>query len=258
MIDRPNGSGDYVIVHFLEPVYLDRAKTVWAPPNSCIFLRPNSSTYIEPDGAAIYNNFVHLPPDLVEGTPHYPLRHDELFLLMESGFLTPLLRRIQQDIRREWLEGGHYWEEAIRLRISELFLELARNASSSGAEAPSGRSEVIRQVRLKVHSEPHRSWTVEQMARMAELSPSYFSALYRELFGRAPVDDLIRRRIEVAKFYLTDPEMQVSEVAESAGFTNPYYFSRCFRRHVGCPPSEYQRISLPPNASDDTARRISS
>ena len=55
------------------------------------------------------------------------------------------------------------------------------------------------------------------------------------------MDDLIRVRIELAKFYLANYSLPVAEVAERCGFFNVYYFSRCFRRHVGCPPSRFHR-----------------
>ena len=45
-----------------------------------------------------------------------------------------------------------------------------------------------------------------------------------------------RLRIDYARAYRLD------ELAASAGFADPFYFTRCFRRAMGCAPLAYRRI----------------
>jgi AraC-like DNA-binding protein len=50
---------------------------------------------------------------------------------------------------------------------------------------------------------------------------------------------LARLRLEKARAILAeDPDRAVKSIAYSLGFSSPAYFTFCFRRHYGCPPTE--------------------
>lgn len=69
------------------------------------------------------------------------------------------------------------------------------------------------------------------------------SCLYRAFqaeFRCSPSDYLTRFRIQRACQLLCHSTLSVSAVAVSAGFADPFYFSRAFRREVGCSPSAYR------------------
>lgn len=55
------------------------------------------------------------------------------------------------------------------------------------------------------------------------------------------MEDLAAIRVLKAKRLLSLLDMPVSEVACITGFDSPSYFAYCFRRAVGCSPSEYRR-----------------
>ena len=44
--------------------------------------------------------------------------------------------------------------------------------------------------------------------------------------------------------------MQIKEVAERAGIPDPHYFNKQFKRIVGIPPTEYQRIQAMRNLTN--------
>jgi AraC-like DNA-binding protein len=236
VVHRPRGSGDYVFVRFLEPALLSLDGRQRAEAGEVIVWGPDSPSYIEAGPEGIYNDYVHLPPALVgEALSRFPLPLARPFALRDAYFWTPLLTRIE----REWMSRPPLWEEALGLCAAELALHLTRQAT--GATHPSqGRHDaVLREVRLRVHRSPREPWTVARMAALAGLRESRFTVLYRDLFGCPPMEDLIRARIELAQYYLMNHNLSVAAVAELTGFGNVYYFSRCFRKHVGCPPSRY-------------------
>ena len=39
---------------------------------------------------------------------------------------------------------------------------------------------------------------------------------------------------------INDKEQNVSEIAYRCGFTDPKYFSRCFKKAEGCTPTEFR------------------
>lgn len=51
-----------------------------------------------------------------------------------------------------------------------------------------------------------------------------------------------RLRIQWACELLDTTKHRVAEIARQTGFSDPYYFTRCFRRVVGMPPRQYRRV----------------
>jgi transcriptional regulator GlxA family with amidase domain len=86
---------------------------------------------------------------------------------------------------------------------------------------------------------PHR---LEELATSAGVSTTHYSALFRRHTGFAPIDFVIRLRVQQACRLLDTTNMSVGDVAECVGYEDPYYFTRCFRRVMGCAPRQYRRI----------------
>lgn len=82
--------------------------------------------------------------------------------------------------------------------------------------------------------------TLEQLAVRARLSVSHFSAMFRQRFGYAPIDWLIRQRIQRACQLLDTTSEKVEAIGQAVGFADPYYFSRMFRRVMGVSPRRYR------------------
>ncbi|MBA3686593.1 MAG: helix-turn-helix domain-containing protein, partial [Planctomycetes bacterium] len=51
------------------------------------------------------------------------------------------------------------------------------------------------------------------------------------------VGHIRRARLQRARHHLADPQMRIREAARLAGFTDPAYFCRVWRRQYGRPPS---------------------
>ena len=85
--------------------------------------------------------------------------------------------------------------------------------------------------------------SLQDVARIAQLSTSYFCSLFKRETGRHFSDYLMEYRIGEAKRLLRTETLNISEVAFSCGFTDPRYFSRCFKQRTGTTPSSYQSLS---------------
>ncbi len=71
------------------------------------------------------------------------------------------------------------------------------------------------------------------------LSYSYFKELFITRYGMPPVKYLTHLRLEYAKELLITGRYSVSEIAETCGFDNVYYFSSVFKKHIGVSPKKY-------------------
>ncbi len=57
----------------------------------------------------------------------------------------------------------------------------------------------------------------------------------------SPIDYLIKKRLEIARYLLTNTRYPVAEVAKQIGYDNPLYFSSLFKKHTGMSPTEYRK-----------------
>ena len=74
------------------------------------------------------------------------------------------------------------------------------------------------------------------LASRLGLSYSRFRALFKAHTGAAPHQYQIDIRLNLARHWLVDSNMIVTKMAEELGFSSAYYFSRLFKKKVGCPP----------------------
>lgn len=81
--------------------------------------------------------------------------------------------------------------------------------------------------------------TIDDFAVELGMSHAVFYRKIKQLVGSTPVDFIRRLRVRRAVQYFDAGERQVSEVAYKTGFSDPKYFSKCFRKEMNCSPSEY-------------------
>ncbi|MBA4388847.1 MAG: hypothetical protein C0404_12765 [Verrucomicrobia bacterium] len=81
---------------------------------------------------------------------------------------------------------------------------------------------------------------VTDYARAFRISRSTMFLKFRETFNKSPIEILEEIRFNCAKRLLLQTDMSVSEVASSAGYRNPVYFSRHFRNRTGRSPSQFR------------------
>ena len=81
----------------------------------------------------------------------------------------------------------------------------------------------------------------ESLAREVNFSVSYISALLKKRMNTSFIKMLTDLRMEKAKELLSDPELRIIDIAERLGYNDSYYFSHCFKKHVGVPPKEFRQ-----------------
>ena len=70
----------------------------------------------------------------------------------------------------------------------------------------------------------------------------YFRRVFKKETGKTPLQYLTDIRIIRTKQLLADKKLfSIISIAENCGFSDSLYFSTCFKKHVGCSPSEYRK-----------------
>jgi AraC family transcriptional regulator of arabinose operon len=83
---------------------------------------------------------------------------------------------------------------------------------------------------------------LEEFANHAGLSVSHFSDLFREQTGQSPMAHFTQLKIRQACRLLDLTQKPVKVVAIETGYTDPYYFSRVFKKIMGISPDHYRAI----------------
>jgi AraC-like DNA-binding protein len=92
-----------------------------------------------------------------------------------------------------------------------------------------------------IHDHLDSPITLEELAGLVNLNPTYFSNLFAKLMGIPPIQYINRRRIEKAQQLLLSSDDPLYHIATQVGFTDVYYFSRLFKQYVGLAPSYYHK-----------------
>lgn len=79
-----------------------------------------------------------------------------------------------------------------------------------------------------------------RVAEEVQLSPSYFSSLFRQVVGVSFREHLCRIRVEESKRLLVSSEYSLTDIAMAMGFPDQSYYCKVFKRLVGLTPSKYR------------------
>lgn len=81
----------------------------------------------------------------------------------------------------------------------------------------------------------------DELARVADLSNSYFSRAFKITFGEPPHAHILRRRIMRAQEMMLDSSASLCQIALDCGLSDQAHLSRTFRRIVGDTPGNWRR-----------------
>ena len=97
-------------------------------------------------------------------------------------------------------------------------------------------NEVLEHVRAN-YAEPLK---VEDLARIAHLSPSQFERRFKKVFQITPTQHILNVRVRAACNLLSGTNDTIASIALECGFYDHSHFSRNFQRTMGISPSEYR------------------
>ncbi|XEC94792.1 AraC family transcriptional regulator [Paenibacillus tarimensis] len=180
----------------------------------------------------------YLSPYL-EGTLRFPAK-------LDSGEeLRPVLDIILSVIY-EYEQKERAYELIVKAKIHLLFTYLSRHYHPSRGNEISHsldkRMERFKTLILYIQKNYNEKLSLVEAARMVNLTPFHFCAVFKAATGRTYVDYVNRLRMDIAERLLRDGET-VTETASKVGYGNLNYFTKLFKQIKGMTPSQVKKLN---------------
>ncbi len=236
VVDRRAGTRDYLFMHFHSEVLLVSGREPrWHPRHSFVVWEPGAPHYYGNPRRRWSHSWLHCDGASVAGAlkgAEVPLNRP---LQMPGAAVT---EEALKALLAEMTRGGRP-DRVISESLVQIWIRRLRRHVHPADEAPVPARILAAQAYLdRNSSEPVK---LEALASFAGLSASHLSAEFRKHLGVPPMRYLLELRLARASYLLADANNSVAEVAREAGFRDPLYFSRQFRRHFGLSPRAYRR-----------------
>lgn len=161
-------------------------------------------------------------------------------------FVARYIRRLHKVIGELKMSGGDQLS-IVGDQLREIFVsqempeEIAEEPASQLSASEQAFADQCQQFIMDNLS--NENLDVPAFAREMGMSRTKLYAMVKKVYDTSPNNLILNVRIREAKRRLREPDVTVSEVAYAMGFSDPKYFSRCFKRLVGVSPSDYSHGS---------------
>ena len=124
----------------------------------------------------------------------------------------------------------------------EILLQFAKKiVESRNKEVKSKKNELIDKTCEFIHNNYSTpSLSIEDISQYAEISPSYFRSLFKEVTSKTPAEYIMDYRIEKAKELLETTDYSTKDIAIAVGYDCRYFYS-VFKSKVGKTTTEYRK-----------------
>jgi AraC family transcriptional regulator, arabinose operon regulatory protein len=175
-----------------------------------------SGEYSEED----YNQYISLPKLLKVNNPNLVER--------KLNALTQLSKS-SDDLRIAFLSYG----------VMELFFDLY---SQERGRLKLDKADIaVRRIILFLENNISKNLNSADISRHIGLNYNYISGTFKKKTGLSIQEYHRKIRMNEAAALLRNSNLNISEVSDRVGFTDPLYFSHVFRKVMGYSPSEYMK-----------------
>lgn len=148
------------------------------------------------------------------------------------------------ELIRTGLRNTPYRDRICAILVEHMILRIAETVVPPGSMGTLA-FETYR--RCRAHIEQHflELQSLDQIAEQCMVDPAYLCRLFGRYDHQSPYQYLIRLRMSRAAQRLQSPGTLIKQVAGELGFSDPFHFSRTFRRVFGVSPRRFVQLQRP-------------
>ncbi|MBO4592008.1 MAG: response regulator [Eubacterium sp.] len=99
---------------------------------------------------------------------------------------------------------------------------------------------VIRETISYIEEHYKEDISLQDVASVFGYTDVYFCKIFKQNFGKSFIVYLNELRIEKAKEFLANPDINIKDISSESGYRDASYFARVFKRMTGMTPSQYR------------------
>lgn len=163
-----------------------------------------------------------------------------------DGLLSPVLFHLRETLPQR--KDDHLWIKEQLHDVMQKLLQVHRNVLKDVEALPAVRATTREEIYRRIHrakdfiyASLSEAITIDDMARVACLSPNHFLRSFKQVFRQTPHQYLTTLRLEKAKILLTQSDRSVTDICVEVGFDSLGSFSWLFRRRTGLSPEQFRK-----------------
>jgi AraC-like DNA-binding protein len=133
--------------------------------------------------------------------------------------------------------SGEALAQATATDLLRIALRKCGQSEAMEAYAREPAWQVFRKAKAYIEDNYLEVWRLQQVSAAMGVDISYISRLFKRYYHTTPYTLLLQRKMDYALELLQSQELSVQRVAELVGFTDPFHFSRTFKKIQGINPS---------------------
>lgn len=231
IVDRPNGTGDWLLMFFYHPVNLMINGNICdCVSHRLMIWSPESGHYYGNTDCKWNHSWIHCQGKRVEE------------ILKESHIETGVPLSVSASVMENFLISAYseitsqrHPDPVILVNMFHIWIRELRRAVYEN-----DLQKIIpeRMMEVKNYMDTHfnERLSLNGLAKISCMSVSHFCSEFKSIFETAPIEYLIRLRMRNAGYLLRDRNMTVAEIASRVGYEDVFHFSKLFKKHVGKSP----------------------
>lgn len=153
---------------------------------------------------------------------------------LESEF-SPKIKDLFDKMVEQFLTKVPFLQYSLACLLEEILLTVATNKlKSDGYRA-------LKKSIKHIHASYTGKIQIPYLAKLEGLSNSRYIALFSKEMGKTPREYILDLRLGRACDLLVSTDIPVSAVGVESGYSDQYFFSKIFKKHMGISPQEYRR-----------------
>lgn len=170
------------------------------------------------------------------------------FLAKEGELPLQLALETQDSVRTLFknflseLEGQKTGYQQICDSMFLILITLLSRCYEEAHQQPEHRSDRLAHAVAYIQAHFCEELRVEDLARRMGFSVRHFSRLFVDAYGVPPQKYILLLRLERARELLSSPDMSVTEIALSCGFSDCNYFIRIFKKYYSMTPMAVRKL----------------